>query len=108
MTAAVAHSWDAKDLVPSVMGCEEQCFFTMYDVLNPPMECEPLAEVGKPIIDDNNEKHEMRLHKLLPIIPGPFCQDPQSNIQSHERAPRDRPKPLENTNALYAEKGQLI
>lgn len=60
MTAAVAHSWDAKDLVPSVMGCEEQeqCFFTMYDVINPPspMECGPLAEVGKPITDDNNNR----------------------------------------------------
>jgi hypothetical protein len=58
MTTAVAHSWDDKDLVPSVMGCEEQCFFPMYDIINPPIECGPLAEVGKPITDDtrNNKK----------------------------------------------------
>jgi hypothetical protein len=56
MTAAVAHSWDAKGLVPSVTGCEEQCFFTMYDVTNPPTECVSLAEVEKPITDDNNKK----------------------------------------------------
>jgi hypothetical protein len=36
MEAAVSHSWEAKDLVPSVLGSEERSLFMMYDVIKPP------------------------------------------------------------------------